>query len=67
MGTDKADNSTFIWVAIPFFTLALTMGLAMNNWALGLPFGALALTFLVIGLSKPSKPKADDSAGTGEN
>ncbi|WZH35662.1 MAG: hypothetical protein PIR02_12850 [Microbacterium enclense] len=67
MGTDKADNSTYIWVAIPFFTLALTMGLAMNNWALGLPFGVLALTFLVIGLSKPSTPDAEDSTGPGES
>jgi len=51
METKKSDNSAFVWIAVPFFSLALTMGLVMHNWAIGLPFGALALTFLVIGLS----------------
>lgn len=60
METKNSDNSAFVWIAIPFFSLAVTMGLVMHNWAIGLPFGVLALTFLVIGLSKPSKPAAED-------
>jgi hypothetical protein len=62
METKSSDNSAFVWIAIPFLSLALAMGLAMDNWAMGLPFGVLALSFLVIGLSKPSKPAAEDGA-----
>jgi hypothetical protein len=65
METKSSDNSAFVWIAVPFLSLALTTGLVMHNWAMGLPFGVLALTFLVIGLSKPSKPSkpaADDGA-----
>ncbi|WP_043361453.1 hypothetical protein [Microbacterium testaceum] len=51
METKHSDNSAFVWIAIPFFSLAVTMGLVMHNWAIGLPFAVLAVTFLVIGCS----------------
>lgn len=66
METKNADNSAFVWIAVPFLSLALTMGLVMHNWAIGLPFGVLALTFLVIGLSKPSRSAAEDGAESDE-
>ncbi len=66
METKNSDNSAFVWIAVPFLSLALTMGLVMHNWAIGLPFGVLALTFLVIGLSKPSQPAGEEGAKSDE-
>ncbi|MDF2665822.1 MAG: ABC-type sugar transport system, permease component [Microbacterium sp.] len=66
METKSSDNSAFVWIAVPFLSLALTTGLVVHNWAMGLPFGVLALTFLVIGLSGTSTLGSRGGVGDGE-
>jgi hypothetical protein len=58
----KDEGATYLGVGVAFGGLAVVMGLTMDNWAFALPFGALALTFFIMG-SRRSRTSPDDSEG----
>jgi len=60
MAESNAQQQSCLGVAIAFFAIAVSMGLTMHNWAIALPFGVLAIVFLV--LSRRSA--ADAERGT---
>jgi len=60
MAESNAQQQSYVGVAIAFFAIAVSMGLTMHNWAIALPFGVLAIVFLVIS----RRPAADVEQGT---
>ncbi len=58
MAEPNAQQQSYLGVAIAFFAIAISMGLTMHNWAIALPFGVLAVVFLLIG--RTSAADADD-------
>ena len=53
MSDEKKDSdTTYYTLAITFGAIAVVFAITMDNPALALPFGVLALTFLVIGFQQ---------------
>ena len=56
----KASDTTSYTLAITFRTLAVAFALTMDTPAVALPFGVLALTFMVTGFQRKNRAGAVD-------
>jgi hypothetical protein len=59
MSNSKETRSTYFGTAAAFLGLAVTMWITMDNWAVALPFVALAVTFVVLGAKPEQNPKPE--------
>lgn len=64
MAEPSAQQQSYLGVAITFFTIAVSMGLTMHNWAVAVPFGVLAVVFFSLGRRRTAEEDEGDTDGT---
>lgn len=60
--TNVGGNRAYLGVGIAFIGVAVAMFVTMDNWAVALPFGVLAVVFISMGArsSDGAEPRDED-------
>ena len=64
MAESSGQQQSYLGGPLAFFAIAVSMGLTMQNWAVALPFGVLAVVFFFLG-RRPTPDEDDEGNSDG--